>query len=650
MAFLGQEEQIRVLQDRFRYLYAALLLGLGLILIKLTYLQILQGDKMRRYSEENRIKRVKISAPRGMIFDRQGTLLIDNQPAFDLEITPQYLREAKNKDEVISKLSKASGISKSIIYRELKKSRRQPAFIPIKIKTDLSRDEVAKIESWKIDMPGVAITTEIKRTSLFGDVSAHLLGYIGEVHSSELNSLNNGKRKYRLGDMMGKFGLEKQMEDVLIGEDGQELLEVDALGRRIRKNEAGSRFLSQDTSKPAIPGNNLVLTIDNDIQLAAVNAFGDKVGSMVAIDPWTGEIIAMLSRPSFDTTSFSRGIPADLWRDLINNEDRPMRDKTIQDHHSPGSVFKVVTAIAGLEEGAIDEETTFNCKGEIKLGNRIYRCWKHHGHGNMKIMKALEESCDVFFYRVSQKLKSVDKIAKWAKALGLGEKTGVPLIGEIPGLIPTEAWKLRALNQPWIGGETLSVAIGQSFVLTTTIQLANMFAAIANRGTLYTPYVVKRIETPEGELVQEFKPQIKSKATISEKTYKIVEEGILNAVNSNKGTAFWQRIPGINFAGKTGTVQVVRLGRDKKYKKCNEMPPNLRDHGVFVGYAPTENPAIAVAVFTEHSCHGSSGSAPIAREVIRTYLAKYFSDKYGPKALAAKRRQIQKEQIEDEGE
>ncbi len=462
MAFLGQEEQIREYQDRFKYLYAVLFIALGIIVSRLVYLQILNGDKMRQFSEENRIKRVKIASPRGMIFDRNRTLLIDNRPAFDLEIIPQYLKESKQSKPVIELLSRLVNMPEGEIYDILKKASNQPSFMPVKIKTDLSRDEVAKIESWKIAMPGVQVEQEIKRTNIYGDIASHLLGYIGEINSSELPTFNKGiESKYKLGDSIGKFGLEQKMENVLRGIDGEKLVEVDAVGR-IKINRAGrkNRLIESENERPGIPGKNLILTIDQDLQNAATKAFGEKIGAVVAIDPRNGEILAMLSRPSFDPTEFSRGIPASLWSKLLNNENRPLRDKTIQDHYAPGSVFKVITAVAGLEEGVIDENTKFRCTGSMRVGNRVYHCHLKRGHGDMNVVSAITQSCDVFFYRVAQKLKSVDDIATWAFHLGLGKKTGIPLAREVPGLIPTEEWKRKRFNQVWNAGESLSVAKG----------------------------------------------------------------------------------------------------------------------------------------------------------------------------------------------
>ena len=635
MAFLGQEEQIREFQDRFKFLYAVVFLGLGFLLSRLVFLQILNGDRMRHQSEENRIKRVKIAAPRGMIFDRNRQLLIDNRPAFDLEIIPQYLRESKQTKEVVPQLAKLIHMKDDDIFNMLERAKWNAAFLPVKIKTDLTRDEVAAVESWKIVMPGVQVQEEIKRTNIYGDVASHLLGYIGEVNSAELPQINKTGGKYKQGDTIGKAGLEKQVEDTLRGLDGEKLVEVDALGR-VKLDRGRTRVTNSEFEKPAAPGRNIVLTIDQDLQLAAVKAFGDKIGSLVAIDPRTGEVLAMVSRPSFDPTEFSRGIPPSLWNKLLSNENHPLRDKTIQDHYPPGSVFKVVTAVAGLEEKVIDEHTRFHCTGSMRVGNRVYHCHKKGGHGDVDVVTAITQSCDVFFYRVAQKLKSVDDIAKWAFHMGLGKKTGINLAREVPGLIPTEEWKQKRFKQVWNAGESLSVAIGQSYVLTTAIQLANLYASIANGGTLYRPHLIKEIESNEGRVLQDFQKEVLEQAPLSPKTSELVKQGLWGVINSPHGTAYAQRLPGMDFVGKTGSVQVIRIAADKIYQRCENMKFRDRQNAMFAGFAPAKDPVIAVAVVAEHACHGGTGAAPIGRAVVKTYLEKYYPQLYGEKVIAAR--------------
>ncbi len=636
MAFLGQEEQVREFQDRFRYIYAIVFLGLGLLLSRLIYLQVLKGDQMRHYSEENRIKRVRVAAPRGMIFDRKHKLLIDNRPAFDLEIIPQYLKESKQQSAVIAMLSRLVHMPAEEIMDTLKKASGQPSYMAVKIKTDLNRDEVAAIESWKISMPGVEVKEEIKRTNVYGDIASHLLGYIGEVNTVELPVVNKGSstNKYKVGDSIGKFGLEQKQEEVLRGIDGEEIKEVDALGR-VKLEKGKGRVLDSNPGRVAVPGKNLVLTIDQDLQIAANKAFGEHIGAMVAVDPRNGEILAMLSRPSFDPTEFSRGIPTAVWNKLLNNDNHPLRDKTIQDHYPPGSTFKMITAIAGLQEGVIDESSTFHCVGALRVGNRVYHCHKKGGHGSMNVVSAITQSCDVFFYRVAQKLKSVDDIAKWSFKLGLGKKTGVTLAREVPGLIPTEEWKEKRFHQPWNGGETVNVAIGQGYVLTTAIQLANAYASLGNGGTLYRPFIVKEIESYEGQVIKDFQPEALEHSPLLPKTVELVRQGLWGVVNSPHGTAYSQRLPGMDMVGKTGTAQVIRFAADKVMGlKCETLRFQDRHHALFVGFAPMKDPLISVAVIAEHGCHGGISAAPVARAVIKTYLEKYYPDLYGEKAIA----------------
>ncbi len=622
MAFLGQEEQLREFQDRFQYVYGGLTIALLIVVFRLVFLQIFSGDELRRRSEEQRLKRVTIQAPRGMIFDRNGTLLIDNQAAFDLEITPQYLKESKRKDEILEKLSKLVDIPIEQIKKKLKKARYQAAFVPVKIKTDLSRDEVAKIESWKIDMPGVSVAMEIKRTNVYGDTASHFLGYIGKINSTELPKLK--KKDYRRGSSIGKIGIEKELEKTLRGQDGEELVEVDALGRKVREEQTMENVLGKAVGKPAIPGKNLILSVDQDLQLEAKKAFGDKVGSLVAMNPKTGEILAMISRPSFDSTEFSRGIPSKLWKKLLSNDAHPLRDKTIQDHYMPGSVFKALTAIAGLEEGVITKNTYFNCKGVHRVGRLPVHCWKRSGHGNLNVVSALEQSCDVFFYKMAQKLESVNLLHKWASYFGLGKKTGIMLPGEVPGLIPTEEWKKKRFGRIWTTGETTSVAIGQSFVLTTVLQLANVYSTLGNGGFLYKPFYLKKIETADGEELKTFDPELVRTIPVKKETLEIIKEGLYQVVNGKKGTAKFLKIPGADFAGKTGTAQVVRLSKDKLYGSCKNLPYKFRHHAVFAGFAPVKDPVIAVALVAEHECGGSTGAGPIARAVINAYLKKNY--------------------------
>ena len=521
------------------------------------------------------------------------------------------------------------------VREALKKARRQPSFQAVVIKKNLSQDEVALIEMEKIEMPGVDVDVAIQRTSIHKEVGAHVLGYISSISPKELKRLNRTRRRYRKGDSVGKFGLEQQWEKLLRGQDGVEYLEVDALGRKKKDVGKDAKGLLGDlASRSVVPGKNFILTIDQDLQIAAAKAFGEeKTGAVVALDPSNGEILSMLSWPSYNNTEFSIGIREKYWAELNNNKDKPLLDKTIQNHYSPGSTFKIISAIAGLEEGLITGQTTIIAGGTFRFGGRPYHEWKQGGFGKTNVVKALTRSVDVFFWKLATRI-DIDTLGKYARMFGLGKRTGVELPQEITGLVPSRAWKLKATETEWYKGETLSVIIGQGALNVTPIQLANMISAVANGGTLYKPRLVKYVESSEGEIIKSTKPEIIGVAKFKESTMKLIRKGLEGVLNFERnGTAKWAAIPGIKAAGKSGTTQVIRISADKIYRKCKEMEKKFRHHGLFVAYAPADNPKIAVAAVAEHSCSGSGGAAPIAMAVIKAYLSKIMPEKYGPEIL-----------------
>ena len=636
---IGQNEQLQSFQDRFRYLYFILGVAVAVLVVRLWYLQILKGAEFKQYAEENRLKKIKIDAPRGMVFDRNRQILLDNHPTFNVTITPQYFRAAPREvqDATILKLSKFIHMNVDAIQDQLIKSRRQPKFQPVIIKKNLSQDEVAVVEMDRLSLPGVEVATGIRRTNVNGLIGSHLLGYIAEIDSDELPKVNKtAKRPYLQGDSLGKSGLEQQMETVLRGEDGVEFIEVDAYGRKKTRTDRAdpNKVVAEIPPKPAIPGKNLVLTIDEDLQKIAAEEFikDNKTGAVVALDPNNGEILAMLSWPSFDSTEFSVGISPEYWRKLTTNEDKPLRDKTIIDHYSPGSTFKIISALTGLEEGLINENTVVAGAGSFKFGGRLFHDWKKEGHGATDVLKSLYRSVDVFYYKLGTRM-DIDVLARYARNLGLGQKTGIKLPGEIPGLVPDTEWKKKATGVEWFPGETLSVIIGQSYLNVTPLQLANMIAAIANGGTLYRPRLLRTIEDQDGTVLEKSDPEVIHRANFSEKNIKLVREGLRLVMEHDQGTGHGSMIPGIHAAGKTGTAQVIRFSADTVFKDCKNLERKYRHHGLFVAYAPIEDPKIAVAVVAEHSCHGAGGASPIAMAVIQKYLSKIMPEKYSDELL-----------------
>jgi penicillin-binding protein 2 len=403
-------------------------------------------------------------------------------------------------------------------------------------------------------------------------------------------------------------------------------MEVDARGR-MKKYAKNNLLFSNIKNQPATPGNNIRLTVDRDMQQTAFEALEGKVGSAVAIDVNTGEILSMVSRPSFDPTQFSKGLSKSYWASIVNNKFNPLRDRTIQEHYSPGSTFKTITAIAALEEDIIQPEQIINCGGVFKLGRRPYHDWKINGHGKTNVVKSLRQSVDVYYYKIATML-DIDILADYAKRLGFGSKTGINLPRETLGLIPTKEWKKKQFNEEWQLGETLSCAIGQSYVLATPIQLATAYAAIANGGKLYRPKLVRDIFSNSGQVLQSFKPELVSTVKFSEETMKYIHQGLYEVVNVRKGTAWWSRGRGIRMAGKTGTSQVRSMNKKELFSKCKDMPYESRHHGIFVGFAPFDNPQVAVAVVVEHGCSGSGAAAPVAKEIITTYMKKYHNELY----------------------
>jgi len=588
--------------------------------MRLWYLQIYKGDLFLDYSIENRLRSIVVPAPRGMIFDREGRIMVDNMPSFDVTITPQYVTK-ENQDYVLSEVSKILNISKEAINDKLNKVKKQAKFLPVVIKEDIDRDELARVEVNKHRILGLDIKIVIRRTYMNGNMGAHLIGYIGEINSRELQTAKSRfGHEYRQGDLIGKSGIELILEKEIRGDDGMNFFEVDAIGRR--QEQSGKKLFSSVADVKSSAGNNIYLTIDMDLQNVAENAFKEgAAGSVAAMDLKTGEMLVMTSKPSFDPTLFSRGIDPVNYLKLLNDPLKPLRNKLVQDHYPPGSTFKAVLAVAGLTEGIIDEHTTIKCPGWYRLGRRTYRCWKRHGgHGIVNLHKAIVESCDTYFWWVGQKL-GVDVIAKYAHMLGLGALTGISLPEEKLGLVPSTEWKLKTLKEEWIQGETLSVAIGQGYNLVTPLQLLKAYSIIANDGIIYKPYYVKRIEGPTGKILNVSEPVIEKKLGFDINNLMKVKEGLFGVVNEPKGTARWTRVLGIDTGGKTGTSQVIRM--EKEVQKCEEQPYQHRDHAFFVGFAPIDAPEIAVVAMIEHGCHGSTAAAPIVRDVIHAYFKKY---------------------------
>ena len=636
------EQEAKEYMPRYRWLYGLVAVSFFIIFCRLWYLQIIRGSILREFSEKNRIKETSITAPRGVILDRNGAVLVDNLPGFVTTISPQY---AKNLTETAETVSKILKIPADKIVRTVTRSKFQNGpFFPVKIKDNLSLEEVFQLKLVRLNNPGLEVTETIVRNYPLEGNGAQLFGYVGEISKRQLPILN-GTRKpdqdlFRQGDIIGKSGLEQSYDEELRGHDGVSFLEVDARGRELsRGNTNVTRVLGAITRfRPSDPGYNIQLTIDKDVQEAAFKALNGtgRIGSLVAVTP-QGEVISWVNSPSYNPNEFATGISNELWQQLVNDRFRPMINKAIQDHHSPGSTFKPIVAIAALQEKAISPQTTFFCPGYFQFGRKRYHCGAEKGHGRVNIFQALERSCNVFFYKLGSQL-GIDKIAKYATAFGIGNKSGIELLNEVPGLMPTTEWKKQNRGEEWQPGENLSNAIGQGYILTTPLQMALAYSAIGTNGLLFKPYVVKKITGPDGQVLNEnFPLQVsvlnstsKGPVTVSDENFAIVREGMRLVVNGANGTARASQIREVQMAGKTGTSQLFSFSADQVYSKCINKPLTQRHHGWFVGFAPFDRPVITVAVLAEHGCSGSGGAAPVVKEVVHAYLKKYH-----PELLAA---------------
>lgn len=561
-------------------------------------------------SDQNRVRKISLADYRGEIKDRLGNIIVNVRPSFSLYVTPE---DADNLSESLEFLSGLIEINKDKLRSDI---RRSPSFKNVLIKRDISRREVAYIEENKMLLPGIRIKIEPIRNYAHKNFASHVLGYLGEVSKSELKISKFSR--YELGDMVGKNGLEKIYESQLRGKKGFKEVEVDVSGRELKV----LRKFSPKT------GNSLVLTLDSRVQ-SKLETLMDEVlrensveGSAVVMKVQSGEIIAMVSKPSFDPNSFATGISTKQWSGLVLDEKNPLQNRTIDGQYPPASTYKIVTAYAALAEKIIKPESTIFCPGHFRLGKRNYRCWKKMGHGDMNLHDALVQSCDVYFYTLGHRL-GINNLAKYATKLGLGELTGIVLKGEKSGLVPSKQWKKKFKNEPWYPGETISASIGQGYNLVTPLQSARMISTIASGGLLVRPYLVKRIEGYDGRLIQEFFPEVIKKIKIEPEVLRNIKEGLRGVVHEAHGTGRRARLKNVIVAGKTGTAQVVAMKDSDEIGPEEETPYSHRDHAWFVAFAPYENPEVAVSVIIEHGGHGGATAAPIAGGILKTYFSHY---------------------------
>lgn len=572
-----------------------------LIIARLYYLQVYQADQFSTMADENRISTRLLIPPRGVIVDRHQKVLAGNRQNFQAMIVAEQTANVQETLDRFKKIMPLSEAEEERIKKDLKKYRR---FVPIKIKDGLSWDDVSKVLLASPEMPGIIIDDGLSRYYPFGRQTAHVLGYVSSVSENDMKKDNDPLLGIP-GFKIGKDGIEKQFEKKLRGAGGNLKLEVNALGRVMKEIERID----------GTAGENLQLSIDTRLQQKAYELYGEESGAAVLMDVNSGEILAFVSTPSYDSNDFAQGVGGDFFRTLLNDEKSPLMNKAVAGLYSPGSTFKMVVALAALEAGIITKDSKVFCSGKTQLGNHLFHCWKKSGHGALNVVEALQHSCDIFFYDVAQKL-GIEKIAAMARRFGLGLPTGIEAGGEKSGLIPDKKWRLERFGEPWQTGETLIAGIGQGYILTTPLQLAVMTARLVNGGREIRPTFVK----PDAEQLKNIR-----RISVNKNYLEIVKEGMCAVVNRPGGTAFASQFNynGKRMCGKTGTTQVRRISMKERQSgivKQEDLPWKYRNHALFVGYAPHDNPKYAVAVLVEHGGGGSTVAAPIGSKLLQEAL------------------------------
>ncbi len=589
---------------RVTILSTLIALVLAVVSVRLYYLQIIRHKEFVELADRNRIRIHRQPALRGLVFDVHHRPLVDTRPSFEAVVVPEDVRNAR---QTISRLGGYLGENNIAAKLAQAEDDDRPPFDPVTVEEHLDWQQVVSLETHQLQLPGVSLEVMPQRHYIYGSLGAHLLGYVGEVAEGDLRHTND----YRMGDEIGKFGLERVFESELRGQAGGQEIEVDSVGRRLK--------LLREI--PEIPGQSVVLSLDLDVQQAAEQAMGNRSGALVAIDPNTGYIIAMVSHPAFDPNIFANGITPVQWRALTTDPQHPLANRAIQGIYPPGSTFKLVDAIAALEDRTLTPETTYYCPGGLWYGNRVYHCWRKQGHGTLSVHRAIVGSCDVFFYQVGIHL-GIDRLAQWAHLLGLGEKSGIELDNERAGLMPSSRWKEQRFHQRWYPAETLSVAIGQGYVAATPLQMALVAAEIANGGARYKPQFVKAAEALDGSVVRSFPPILERRIPFDPSVLEIVRSAMCDVVNGVGGTGHAAHLDNVVVCGKTGTSQVVKEAGNARIPE-NKEPLKYRDHGWFVAYAPRDHPQIAIACVIEHGGHGGSSAGPVVHDVLQKFFALY---------------------------
>jgi penicillin-binding protein 2 len=610
----------REFRPRLAWATVVIMAAFLVLLGRLYQLQIIRGDELKGKADENYVKELRVPADRGQILDRNHRVLVDSRPSFNVTLTPFYC--GKQCGEILGRLAALLSLAPEEVERSqgmLGNARKLERFRPFTVKVDVKREELDVLEANAMDLPGVDVQPMPHRSYRSGGLGGHLIGYMNEVGAEELRRLNDELARagspqgpYLLGDYTGRRGLEKRFERELRGVDGKRRIAVDAKGRE----KEGEFIAEENRVVQATPGRNLVLSLDWRLQELAEKTFPATAGVVLAMEARTGFLLALVDRPAPDPNKMSGRITAAELARIHDDPLQPELFRAIQQHYHPGSTYKAVTSIAVLEEGIFKPGTQVNCPGHFSMGSARWRCDNEAGHGAVDFTHALGASCDVFYYTAGAQL-GADLLAKWSRKLGLGAPTGFDIAGEVAGVVPDVAWHDARVPGGYQKGMVVNLAIGQGDVNVTPMQQLVLYGALAT-GVLWKPQVVLRVEDTGGQVLQTFTPQERGRLDLKPSTRETVLKGLLAAVNQPYGTAYWQRLPDVQLAGKTGTAQVVKLGARRL--KAEQVDYFERDHAWFAVFAPAEDPQIVVVVLNEHSGFGSVNAAPTAVELVKAYF------------------------------
>lgn len=603
---IRKREQDPDITRRSRVLLYIAFGAFALLLGRLYWLQVVEFDRYRDLSENNRLRLRTVRAPRGLILDRKGRAIAETQGSFDLSCSPVDVSDLEGEIRLLSEIVEFDAEEPEILDR-IRTARRSNPYSSITVARDLSFEQVSVIEFNRENLPGFSVLVEAKRSYPFGTAFAHVLGYVGEASPEELGRSADGSPA--MGDLVGKYGLERLMDNVLRGVNGGRKVEVDAAGRDQRLVE----------EVPSRAGGTVYTTLDADLQVTAQEAMGERAGAVIALVPKTGEVLAFYSAPAFDPNAFARGIRRADWQALNTDPRKPMQNKGLQGTYAPGSTIKPFLAMTALEEKMQETGKPVVCPGSYRLGNRVFRCWREKGHGAVDMYRAIVQSCDVYFYTLGLKL-GPDRVAKLEKAAGLGTITGIDLPGEKRGLVPDTEWKRTVVKDRWYDYESVILGIGQGAVHLTPLEMAVGYSALATGGEVMRPRVVAKSVGMDGK-VRENGPELLRKLPWSPGNVDFVRKALAGVVN-DYGTGGAAKLPGVLVGGKTGTAQVASV--KGKMIKSENLPYEIRDHAWFVAFAPVDDPQICVAALVEHGGHGGSVAAPVVKAVLQEFFRTRF--------------------------